>query len=142
MTWSSGMTWGVKKVAGPIIPEFQTETDLPDRVRMFGHDHRKNGYSRINPLMRLDDQRAWLAKHNAIVHEFFFEDWRAIEAALEAAFQMGKMKSWHLIAYRYENVEVGSGIVGSSIYPDIRVRKLGMLVFSREKDWLMFKMCL
>ncbi|WP_179671037.1 hypothetical protein, partial [Salmonella enterica] len=61
----------------------------------------------------------------------------AIEAALEAAFQMGKMKSWHLIAYRYDNIEVGS-----SNYPDIQVRKLGMLVFSLEKDWLMFKMCL
>ena len=133
MTWSRN----IQKMIGPIAPEFQTETDLPDRVRLFGHDHRKNGYARINPLMRLDEQREWLAKHNAIVHEFFFDEWRAIEAAMEAAFQMGKMKSWHLIAYRHDNIEVGS-----SDYPDIQVRKLGMLVFSREKDWLMFKMCL
>lgn len=133
MTWSRN----IQKMIGPIAPEFQTETDLPDRVRLFGHDHRKNGYARINPLMRLDEQREWLAKHNAIVHEFFFDEWRAIEAAMEAAFQMGKMKSWHLIAYRHDNIEVGS-----SNYPYIQVRKLGMLVFSREKDWLMFKMCL
>lgn len=133
------MTWSrkIQKMIGVIDPDFQTETDLPDRVRLFGHDNRKHGYATINPLMRLDEQREWLARHNAIVHEFFFEDWRAIEAALEAAFQMGKMKSWHLIAYRYDNVEVGS-----SNYPDIQVRKLGLLVFSREKDWLMFKMCL
>lgn len=133
------MTWrrDARKLIGPIEPEFQTESDLPDRVRLFGHKHRKDGYATINPLMRLDDQRAWLAKHNGIVHEFFFADWRDIEPALEAAFQMGKMKSWHLLAYRFDNIDVGS-----SDYPEIQVRKLGMLIFSREKDWLMFKMCL
>lgn len=134
------MTWrrkDVLKLIGPIEPEFQTETDLPDRIRMFGHNHRRHGYSSIRPLMRLDEQREWMQRHNAIVHEFFMEDWRAIEPALEAAFQMGKMKAWHMLAYRYENIDVGS-----SDYPDIQVRKLGMLIFSREKDWLMFKMCL
>lgn len=121
----------------PILPEHQTETDLPESVRMFGHKHRKNGFRTINPLMRLDEQRSWLDRHGGIVHEFFFEDWRSVEAALEAAFCMGKMKSWHLLAYRFDHIDAGT-----VSYPSIQVRKLGLLVFSRETDWLMFKMCL
>ncbi len=134
------MSWrrDLRDLVGPIAPEFQTEVDLPDRIRLFGHENRKRGYSSINPLARLDDQRAWLSRHKAVVHEFFEEDWQDVRFAMEDAFGLGKMKPWHLIAYRFDKIDLGT----SSDYPNVQIRKRVLLVFSRETDWLMFKMCL
>lgn len=123
---------------GLIDPVGQIAMEVPDRIRFFGHKHRKHGY--LPPISKglRADQMEHYRSIGAIVHEFFMPEWLEIERALEDAFAIGKMKPWTVIAFRHSIIKTGS-----NYHPYLHTLvPIGLLVFSREKDWIAFKLCL
>lgn len=120
-----------------LAPQHQENIDLMISYKMFAHGMRKHGYRKTEPHRYLACQRDLNKERGHTVHEFFHADWPCVEDAMEQAVRLGKMKPWHILSYKFDNV-----VGGSDDYPRIVRRDLGMLIFTREADWLMFKMCL